>query len=213
MDQERIDRLARRVAGGLSRRRLASFTGLGVAALVGLPTGAAAKKKKKKVTLCLDGQTIQVPKKKVGKFRQANPGAVPGACQGSCTPTTCTARSIQCGPLADGCGGTLQCGECGEGAFDEILTCVEGICKTCNGRCPADALGCMKTIDDVLICQPAIVCLPGNCERDADCPPDEGGGGWACVDRSINLTTNQEVPVFCNPPAGKGACILVLLDT
>lgn len=213
MDQERIDHVARRVAVGLSRRSLAGLAGLGLAPLAGLPIGADAKKKKKKITLCLAGETIQVPKKKLGKFRKANPGAVMGACQGSCTPTTCATQGIECGPLADGCGGTLQCGECGEGAFDEILTCVEGVCKTCNGRCPANSGGCMTTIDDVLICQPAIVCSGTYCERDSDCPLDQDGGGWACVVSSIDLTTNDEVPVFCNPPAGKGACIVVLFDT
>ena len=29
-----------------------------------------------------------------------------------CTPTTCVAKSANCGTLADGCGGTLNCGSC-----------------------------------------------------------------------------------------------------
>jgi hypothetical protein len=29
-----------------------------------------------------------------------------------CTPVTCQSISISCGPIADGCGGVLECGEC-----------------------------------------------------------------------------------------------------
>jgi hypothetical protein len=29
-----------------------------------------------------------------------------------CTPTTCAAQNIQCGPAADGCGCMLDCGTC-----------------------------------------------------------------------------------------------------
>ena len=31
---------------------------------------------------------------------------------GSCTPTTCAAQNASCGSIADGCGGTLACGNC-----------------------------------------------------------------------------------------------------
>ncbi len=43
-------------------------------------------------------------------------GGVPGQCgypdAGACTPTTCQAQSISCGPAGDGCGGELMCGMC-----------------------------------------------------------------------------------------------------
>jgi hypothetical protein len=32
-----------------------------------------------------------------------------------CTPTTCAALGINCGPAGDGCGGLLQCGSCPSG--------------------------------------------------------------------------------------------------
>jgi hypothetical protein len=32
-----------------------------------------------------------------------------------CTPTTCSAQGIQCGPAGDGCGNLLQCGTCPSG--------------------------------------------------------------------------------------------------
>ncbi len=34
---------------------------------------------------------------------------------GLCTPTTCAAQGKNCGPMADGCGGLLDCGSCGSG--------------------------------------------------------------------------------------------------
>lgn len=214
MDQERIDHVARRVAVGLSRRSLAGLAGLGLAPLAGLPIGAAAKKKKKKITLCLAGDTIQVPKKKLGKFRKANPGAVMGACQGSCTPTTCATQGIECGPLADGCGGTLQCGECGEGAFDQILTCVAGTCKTCNGLCPANTAICLNTIEDTTHCLiGTYACFFNPCERDADCPPDEDDLTWACVVSVTNPATNAASPPGCPPPTGQGVCALFVANS
>jgi hypothetical protein len=33
----------------------------------------------------------------------------------SCTPTTCAAQGVNCGPVGDGCGGLLQCGSCPAG--------------------------------------------------------------------------------------------------
>jgi hypothetical protein len=31
---------------------------------------------------------------------------------GNCTPRTCSAQNIACGPAGDGCGGALDCGTC-----------------------------------------------------------------------------------------------------
>jgi hypothetical protein len=43
-------------------------------------------------------------------------GGVPGQCGltdgGACTPKTCAALGISCGPAGDGCGGLLSCGAC-----------------------------------------------------------------------------------------------------
>lgn len=38
--------------------------------------------------------------------------ALPGLEGDGCEPTTCEAQGAQCGTIADGCGGTLQCGSC-----------------------------------------------------------------------------------------------------
>jgi hypothetical protein len=44
-----------------------------------------------------------------------------------CEPTSCAAAGASCGVLDDGCGGTLECGECGDG-----LTCGgDGVANVC----------------------------------------------------------------------------------
>ena len=215
MDYARIDSLARQVASSLSRRHMAGLTVLGLATLAGLSPGAEAKKKKKKkVTFCLAGQTVQVKKRKVKKFRKANPGAVPGACQGPCTPTTCAAQGVECGPLADGCGGTLQCGACGEGALGQILTCVAGVCKTCSGACPANTTICFNTIEETTLCtEGTYICFFTPCEQDADCPADENGVTGACVVSVTDPATDAELPPACPPDTGKGVCAVFIANS
>jgi hypothetical protein len=40
-------------------------------------------------------------------------GGVPGVCGVSpCVPRTCAQANAQCGAVADGCGGLLDCGTC-----------------------------------------------------------------------------------------------------
>jgi hypothetical protein len=34
-----------------------------------------------------------------------------------CTPTTCAAQNIECGPAGDGCGNLIDCGMCPNGEF------------------------------------------------------------------------------------------------
>lgn len=41
----------------------------------------------------------------------------------SCTPRTCAGAGAQCGAVDDGCGGTLDCGMCGEGQSCEMNIC------------------------------------------------------------------------------------------
>lgn len=49
---------------------------------------------------------------------------------GSCTPSTCQVLGKECGNWGDGCGGTLHCGECGDGD----LCSSAGVCKgECTG--------------------------------------------------------------------------------
>ncbi|WP_437331276.1 hypothetical protein [Sorangium sp. So ce394] len=52
-----------------------------------------------------------------------------------CVPTTCAAQGATCGSIADGCGGTLDCGSCGSG-----FTCESGTCQPTAPACPCDGM-------------------------------------------------------------------------
>jgi len=56
---------------------------------------------------------------------------ITGTCSGdglsciSCTPTTCLVLGYNCDSHGDGCGGTLDCGDCSSGEY-----CGSGVCRT-----------------------------------------------------------------------------------
>ncbi|MCA9880597.1 MAG: hypothetical protein KC442_22530 [Thermomicrobiales bacterium] len=56
-------------------------------------------------------------------------GGKPGVC--GCTPTTCAAQGKNCGEIANGCGGALDCGECTEDHH------------TCGGGGTPNVCGCL----------------------------------------------------------------------
>jgi len=65
-----------------------------------------------------------------------------GRCEGGCTPTTCGAQNAECGTIANGCGGTLFCGNCGGGESCDNAnhTCV--CAPNCSGKeCGSDGCG------------------------------------------------------------------------
>jgi predicted outer membrane repeat protein len=78
------------------------------------PGSARKKRKKKKVKLCLAGQTISAPKSRKKKLLKR--GAVPGACAEVCTcpagqvcvAGACHACTVTCNDNAIGCGARLQ---------------------------------------------------------------------------------------------------------
>ncbi|MFN8678267.1 MAG: hypothetical protein U0Z70_17935 [Thermomicrobiales bacterium] len=114
MDSIRFDGFARAVATRLTRR-----TGLGLIAGGSLPllglAAATDAKKKKKITLCLNGQTVKKPKKKAKKLLKQ--GATKGACAGGCgsNQKLCNATCI---PAGDCCVDTNCTGDdvCENGA-------------------------------------------------------------------------------------------------
>ena len=125
-------------------------------------------------------------------------GCNDGACVGKpCTPATCTSLGKTCGSWQDGCGGTLNCGNCGVGK-----TCTNGICM----------LGCSKDSD----CVPGTVCGVNNYCVDSctpscngkTCGPDGCGNScgtcgigqicqnYLCVNVTIeNCTIDADCPV------------------
>lgn len=116
MDATRFDGFARTVATRLTRR-----TGLGLLAAASIPILNVAEdtdaKKKKKITLCVNGQTVKKPKKKAKKLLKK------GATKGACGDGGCPGGQKACGS------GCIPAGDC----------CVDGDCTgtdICeNGSC------------------------------------------------------------------------------
>jgi len=123
MDTTQFDELAARLAARLNRRR-----SLGILAAASLPLASivnvADAKKKKKITLCVNGKTVKAPKKKAKKLLKQ--GATKGACPDGCPAgqKTCGSGCIPNGDCCvdDDCTGTDRCdnGNC------VALTCGDG---------------------------------------------------------------------------------------
>jgi hypothetical protein len=155
MDASNFDHLVRSWVETRSRRPLLGVLAGGAASMVGLTETSGKRKKKRKVTLCHNGQTIIVPKKKKGRYLRQ--GATAGKCAATCV-RQCSRKS--CGP--DGCGGS--CGNC-----PGDKTCQDGRCACPDGTLdcgvndicvPIDSQCC---IDEQCISTPGQRCLRGKC--------------------------------------------------
>ena len=98
MDAPQFDRFARGISARLSRRRGLELLASGTLPLLGLISEADARKKK--ITLCANGQTVKVPKKKAKKLLKQ--GATKGACPGGCASGQKPCGNA-CIPVADCC--------------------------------------------------------------------------------------------------------------
>ena len=120
------------------------------------PDALHVEKKKKRKKRCTGGKTrcgkrcvdTRVDPANRGRCGRAcvapetcgggNPGT-PGAC--GCTKTTCAAQGKDCGTIADGRGGTLQCGACddpdicGGGGMANVCGCLANGELTTVGNC------------------------------------------------------------------------------
>ncbi|HEX5747429.1 MAG TPA: hypothetical protein VFZ09_14385 [Archangium sp.] len=53
-----------------------------------------------------------------------------------CVPLTCLKARARCGVISDGCGGSVDCGQCSQPCAPEEMNCC-GICiPRSEGRCP-----------------------------------------------------------------------------
>src|SRR5262249_22616085 len=71
-----------------------------------------------------------------------------------CAPATCAGAGANCGMLADGCGGTLDCGTCplpeacgGGGTPNVCGGCTPTTCAAAGANCGTIADGCGGTLD------------------------------------------------------------------
>jgi hypothetical protein len=120
-----------------------------------------------------------------------------------CTPITCGAQNISCGPAGNGCGGSIDCGPCptgqqcgGGGVYgkcvpipDASSSCVPRTCAQQGVGCGPAGNGCGASLD----CGP---CTP---------PQTCGGGGVAgqCGGTTCTPLTCAQQNISCGP-AGDG---------
>ncbi len=196
MDRHRFDHAVRALQGGAPRRQVLGVLLGGALGIAGLVESEA--KKKKKVTLCLNGQTMTVKKSKQASL--LSQGATKGACpsQPSC-PTgqkLCNARCIdnaRCCTDAD-------CDKCKQQTCQSnTCACKPGTVADATGFCgtpPPAGTNCVPVggpfvnsagqccSQNAILANPItqdFACIPGG----STCvsPPDCGGGacrGFLC---------------------------------
>ena len=125
---------------------------------------------------CGDGVVNQATEECEGSNTQTcavqlpNEVCVPDVCKCTCVPRTVDQCPINaCGPIADGCGGTVDCGQCAAG-FD----CVAGQCQPVVCAHAGDP--CFPTSAPTSCC-PGLECCPFAARAVAQCVPAGTCGG------------------------------------
>ncbi|MFT4037111.1 MAG: hypothetical protein QM692_02925 [Thermomicrobiales bacterium] len=179
MDGTQFDHIARDLGARATRRTA-------VALLAGLGAGAAGavsargKKKRKKVTLCLQGLTVTVPKKRQRTFLRL--GATSGACPPAPDPCNCD----PC--LREACvNGACQCP-------GGMIRDANGVCGTMPGNGGCQPIGattqpgrcCSGTSNPASLGN--VFCIPGaaTCQVDNDCLRSQHCVGFLCAPRYID---------------------------
>lgn len=141
------------------------------------------------------------------------------AADGTCLPTTCALEGRRCGPLSDGCGGTLECGGC-ESPTGGTATCDNGVCRSscgagkvaCNGQCVTEsAMACGSSCQ---VCPPpqgldgGARCVAGQCETFCE-------AGFAKCQVGSTTVCRAQSPMSCGescqscpaPDGGVASCV------
>ena len=98
--------------------------------------------------------------------------------QGSCSPKTCVQLGAECGSVLDGCGATIDCGQCAGGlncGGDGPNKCGTSACtpKTCtqlNASCGLVSDGCGEVLS-CGTCSPPLTCGGGGDDNQCGCTP------------------------------------------
>lgn len=145
----------------------------------------------------------------------------------TCTKTTCSALGAQCGYLADGCGGLLDCGSCtspstcgGGGVANQCgSVCLPTTCGKQGANCGSIADGCGGTLNCGSCTSPSVcgggglanvcglpACQPRSCSSvGAECGiiADGCGGTLSCGTCASGTCGGGGTPNVC----GAGSCV------
>ena len=117
-----------------------------------------------------------------------------GVCRDACVPSTCDLVGARCGAIADGCGGTIDCGcddadTCGGAGVPGMCGCTPITCEQAGAGCGAIDDGCGGTLecggcDEGMACQEnACVCAP--LDAIAFCATKQCGGYTDACGRTV----------------------------
>lgn len=206
MEEKRFDALVARLTRGLSRRNamaaLAAAVGAGQ-----LPDHAEARRKKKKVTICRNGQTLSVTKKKKRKHLRAGDAAGPCPAPGTTSRPTTTPEPPRCQPSAPNfCARLDICVDACPGGkvFDpDSCACTCPAVSTCCSCARGSEFLCFTGVADAGACETACSGAGGT-----DAAFAGGNGGSAVCDfgtDSCRVTCEPE-PMDCACSAGQSCC-------
>lgn len=230
MDESRFDDLAKRLATRRSRRGVLKALGTATLAALGLGMSEGTALAKDKGDCRSAGHPCEGNQSCCTglECRVTGPGSAARCMEPSCTPTTCLAQGVTCGPILDGCGGTLDCGSCsapqtcGGGGAPGVCGCTdESQSITCANRCGTVFNNCGRAVD----CGPCCVAAGQACTNDSACcsgmcdqgiclarPGETGAACDSQVDCAIGVCCDgycAEPASFATDPLNCGACSVV----
>jgi hypothetical protein len=185
VDTNRFDHVVRSLQAGAPRRQVLGVLLGGALGVAGLAESEA--KRKRKISICLNGQTKSINKKKKASF--LSQGATVGACPKSPPAPTCPTTQKLCnGRCIDQakCCTDADCDKCKQlTCQNETCACKPGTIADVNGFCgipPANGASCGSpgqiVANQGLCCSSTsapqvggVLCLPGTttCRSAADC--------------------------------------------
>ena len=182
MDSKQFDRITQSWSSGTPRRTMLGVLAGGIFGLTGLDEGTA--RKKKKVTLCFNDETIVVKKSKKGPL--LSQGATQGACAASPPPppplstppppppTVSCEDGVKNGDETDtDCGGSCpRCADfrqCQNREDCSSALCANNVCITCRSsdQCGSDDFSSCTCNSNTCTSRGGRTIMGGRC---ADCP-------------------------------------------
>lgn len=209
MEDQKFDALVARLASGLTRR--GAISALAAAGAAQLFESAEARKKKKNVKICRNGQTLSVTKKK--KRKHLKPGDTAGPCPapGTTSRPTTTSRPPRCQASAPNfCARLDFCVDACPGGkvFDpDSCACVCPAVATCCSCTRGSEFLCFQGVANAVACETACSDAGGTGATFA------GGNGGSAVCDFVNDTcrvTCEPEAMACSCSAGKSCCEDVL---